>query len=342
MVCCVLGLIAQGCKKQPWLEWVIRVIIGLFLFGEIIGLISNPLFVSGAWNISLLTSLVVVTTALLWKPGRKLISLMLTGLNQIISGRVLLAFAGRIPTDSGKMTAAQAMLAERIFVPESIPHLNGMWLYVTCLVFMLMHTDLNGFKMPAIMIPIPTTMDQLFSYNLLGLVFLAFAGVGILVSRSPKEALVRLGLVKPTWRQILLGIGFIFFTFAYDYVWSMYTHSQEGLGYAEKLSHFNDGSFVAGGAGSALALATATGFCAGIGEELLCRGALQPAFGILPAAFLHGVLHGQFAHAPMLILQVFGWSMFMGILRRYTNTTTTIVAHSGFNFVSTFLFAFNP
>jgi len=53
-------------------------------------------------------------------------------------------------------------------------------------------------------------------------------------------------------------------------------------------------------------------------------------------------LHAQFANAPMLILQVSLWSCCMGIVKRFTNTTTTIIGHAGFNFVTTFLFAFNP
>ncbi len=242
-----------------------------------------------------------------------------------------------------KVSFINSFLAERIFVPESIPHLNGLWIYVTCMAFLLMQTDTSGFQMPAIMMPIPVTMDQLFSYNFLGLIFLAFCGCGFLITRKPMETLRRLGLVKPTWAQVGIGVAGIFMTFAYDYLWSTYTHSQEGLGYAEKLTHYNEGTFTGGASPApAMLLASATGLCAGLGEETLIRGALQPVFGILPAAFMHGVLHGQFAHAPLLILQVFGWSTLMCIIRRYTNTTTTIITHVGFNFLSTFLISFNP
>jgi len=89
-------------------------------------------------------------------------------------------------------------------------------------------------------------------------------------------------------------------------------------------------------------LALATALCAGIGEETLIRGALQPVFGIVPAAIMHGILHGQFAHAPIFMAQVAGWSVLMGLVKRYTNTSTTIIGHAGYNFCTTFLFAFNP
>ena len=238
----------------------------------------------------------------------------------------------------------KAFFAERIFVPSSIPHMNALWIYVTVIAFLLTHTELtSGFQMPSIMIPLPVSFDQLFSYNFLGLILLSACGVGIFVTRKPMETLRRLGLVRPTFTHVLIGIGGIFMTFAYDYLWSTYTHGQDGMGYADKISHYNEGAFnPTTSASSASALASATGICAGIGEEIISRGALQPVLGILPAAFLHGVLHAQFAHAPMLILQVAGWSTIMGIIRRYTNTTTTIITHVGYNFITTFIFAFNP
>ncbi|MBI4533119.1 MAG: CPBP family intramembrane metalloprotease [Candidatus Melainabacteria bacterium] len=112
---------------------------------------------------------------------------------------------------------------------------------------------------------------------------------------------------------------------------------------ASKLAGYNAGTFNAGGGlGPAVILALLTGICAGVGEETLMRGAVQPALGIVPAALLHGLLHGQFAHAPIFIIQVAGWSLLLGIVRHYTNTSTTIIGHAGFNFITAFMFAFNP
>ncbi|PWU02458.1 MAG: hypothetical protein C5B53_01610 [Candidatus Melainabacteria bacterium] len=192
-------------------------------------------------------------------------------------------------------------------------------------------------------IPLPLPISQLFSYNGLGLILLSFCGIGIYVSRAPKEALTRLGWVKPTWPQVGIGLAIIVFSFVYDALWAIYTHQLSGQDLASKLSAYNAGTFsTPGGFAPSVVLALATALCAGIGEETLVRGALQPVLGILPAAFLHGMLHGQFAHAPIFILQVALWSTCIGIVRRYTNTTTTIIGHAGFNFVTTFLFSFNP
>jgi hypothetical protein len=374
--CSILGLIAQGAPRQQWLEWVLRVTYGLFLFGEVINLMTSPaVSPESPWSYAILFGTTLTTCLLLFKPGRKLFSLIFSLVEQVVAGRIILAALGKLqvpivvvgqpapgpeadgekkpgepaPAVTGaaasfrKVTFFESFLAERVFVPDSLPHMNALFLYVTCLAVYLAHTELSGFKMPYMMMPIPVTFDQLFNYNFLGLIIMAFCGAGIFVSRKPMEALRRLGLVKPTFTQVLLGVAGIFLTFAYDYLWSTFTHSQEGLGYAGKLTHFNEGSFTPGAAPlPAFFIASSTGICAGVGEEILTRGGLQPVMGLLPAAFMHGVLHAQFAHAPLLIVQVFGWSTLMGILRRYTNTTTTIITHVGFNFLSVFLIAFNP
>jgi membrane protease YdiL (CAAX protease family) len=408
--CCMLGLVAQGAKRHQWLEKVLRVIYCLVLFGEIIDLMTEPAIgQETVWTHAIVVSATVASALLLFSSGRQLFSLVFTFVNQIVSGRFLLAAFGKLkipviqkPAKAGSVNSAsvqaeraagadnpdtgaattnqaesqpagesaspvtsqdaapaaqegpatvlwqkatiwQSFIAERIFLPESIPHMNALWIYVTCLAIALAKVEPAGFKLPAMMLPMPVTFDQLFSYNFLGLIVLSCCGAGIFVSRKPMEVLRRLGLVKPTFTQVLIGIAGIFFTFAYDYIWSTYTHSQPGMGYAGKLSNYNEGTFTPGGApGPAFFLASATGICAGVGEEILTRGALQPVLGILPAAIMHGALHEQFSQAPIFIVQVLGWSVVMGVLRRYTNTTTTIIAHVGFNFLSVFLIAFNP
>ncbi len=197
--------------------------------------------------------------------------------------------------------------------------------------------------MPTIALPmLPLAIDQLVSYNGVGLVLVSICGVGIFVSRKPREVFARLGWQKPTVQQVGIGLGLVAFSFLYDLIWSLYTHAGAG-DMATQISGYNSGTFsVTGGMGSAVVLALATALCAGIGEETLIRGAIQPVLGIIPAALLHGILHAQFSHAPQLILQVAIWSCIMGIVRRCTNTTTTIIGHAGFNLVTTFLFAFNP
>ena len=363
LACCVLGLVAHGARHQPWLAWVLRTIIVICFGGEVVSALgwsanaeNNP------WGLGVLVGMCAATGLLLFLPFRTALSHVLSVIDSVVSGRVLVAASGKgagpveqppepLAYEGGeagrqahpiRARAAAAFLSERIFVPQSMPHLVALWIYVTSAGFLLGSIEPDSAKMPTLPIPIPVPLDQLLSYNGIGLVLLAFCGVGIFVARKPRESIRRLGLVKPSWIQVGIGLALIFMTFGYDWIWSLFTHGMEG-GLASKLSTYNAGTFAAGGgAGPAAILALATGLCAGIGEETLMRGALQPVFGILPTAILHGLLHGQFSHAPIYIVQVAGWSALMGIVRRYTNTTTTIIGHAGFNFITTFMFAFSP
>ncbi len=346
LACCILGLIAHGSRRQTWLVWVLRTIIAIFFIAELlmclgwsVDEVNSPLggvgISASQWGLGMTASLCSCTGALQFYHVRFGLSYVLTVVNQFVSGQVFVAMFRR-------KEVWKSFLTESIFQPRSMPHLVALWIFVTTSFFLLGSVDPSSVKVPLLPIPFPVPLEQLFSYNGLGLVALALCGVGIFVGRKPLEAFARVGWLKPTLPQIGLAIGLIFVTFAYDYVWSLYTHNM-GAGMASKLTNYNAGTFTAGGGfGPSLILALFTGVCAGVGEETLIRGALQPVFGILPAAVLHGLLHGQFSHAPVFLLQVAGWSTMMGIVKRYTNTTTTIIAHSGFNFLTTFLFAFNP
>ena len=225
----------------------------------------------------------------------------------------------------------------------NIPHLTAFYVLVTCYAYLFLGTDFTGMSMPVMPIPVPVQVEQLFNYNGLSLIIISLMGVGIFVTRKFKDCLNRLGLVSINKTQVVIGISLIFMSFAYDLIWSLYTHNVPGQELALKLSNYNSGTFsVTGGLASSVVLALATALFAGVGEEVLVRGALQPVFGIIPAGFFHGMLHAQFSHAPIFIFQVSLWSIIMGMIKQRTNTTTTIIGHAGFNFLSTFLFAFNP
>jgi len=339
---------AHGARKNIWLDAILRALILLAFLVELIAIASWDVTDAASQYARSLTVVLAAATALiLVLQIRQVISWAFTGLEMLSSGQLFVALVSKNSLAAPAWSKRRRMLAERfqkekVLVPESMPHVVALWIYVTAACLLLAAVSTSGFDLPALPMPFEVLMDQLVAYNGLGLVLLAFCGVGIFVARKPREALKRLGWEKPSWPQAGLGVALIFFTFAFDYIWSLITHQTPGL--ANQVSRFNAGTFHAkgGGAGPSAFLALVTGLCAGVGEETLMRGALQPAFGILPAAFLHAVLHGQFSHAPVFIVQIFLWSAIMGIVRRYTNTTTTIIAHTGFNFITTFLFAFNP
>lgn len=338
LILAVLGILAHVARNKRWLEYILRGLFVLLALLEGISVVSPTAEVFfNPWICSVLGTAMMLSLLSLLKPFRKLLSWFLTFINLTVTGQIFL------PLIRKKIKAMDYFIQNKIFVPTSVPHMVSLFIYINTAAYLLICIDPEGLKMPFMPLPIPLVLGQLFSYNGFGLILLSFCGIGIYVSRSYKEAFSRLALVKPTKAQIGIGIALIFLSFTYDALWAIYTHKLGGQDLATKLSFYNSGTFsVAGGFAPSVILALATALCAGIGEETLIRGALQPVFGILPAALLHGMLHGQFAHAPIFIVQVALWSTLMGLVKRYTNTTTTIIGHAGFNFVTTFLFAFNP
>lgn len=289
------------------------------------------------WAYWTLIGMQVATLVILMKPGRRLLSLILTPIDGIVSLRVI---TGPV---RHHLSVLKSLMSKVIFIPESIPHMVGMFVYITTFGYFLHALNPVNMQFPAIPMPMPVSISQLFTYNGLGLVMVSFCGVGIFVTRNWKEAAKRLGWERPALKHVGIGILLVVFSFVYDLVWSIYSHGLPGQDLATKLSAYNSGTFTVGNElGTSVLVALFVAVCAGVGEETLIRGALQPAIGILPAAILHGVLHAQFSHAPIFIIQVALWSCVFGIVRRLTNTTTTIIGHAGFNFVTTFLFNFNP
>ncbi len=330
--------------RKPGIEYFLRVTIFLWFLGLALyyyisssGLAPAELLTPDPWVLQVTFVTCALTGLGLVKGFRTILSNVLSAVDCVFDIKFLKA------TAKNWKDLKPAFAAGQVFIPSSIPHMVGLFIYVQTMFYLLSAmAPKTDFQMPGMPLPMPLPLDQLFSYNGLGLVMLAFCGCGILVTRQFKEVMQRLALVRPTPPQIMLGLGLVVMSFMYDYVWSLYTHGQH-LGLDMKLEGYNGGTFTAaGGFTGALVLALATAIFAGVGEETLIRGALQPVFGLVPAAILHGVLHAQFQHAPIFIVQVAGWSILMGIAKRYTNTTTTIIGHAGFNFVTSFLFAFNP
>jgi len=80
----------------------------------------------------------------------------------------------------------------------------------------------------------------------------------------------------------------------------------------------------------AVLFALLIGVGAGLGEETLFRGAVQPVFGIPATSVLFASMHLQYG--PSLLLgYIFVLSIGLGLLRRYINTTASFLAHAGYN-----------
>ena len=162
-----------------------------------------------------------------------------------------------------------------------------------------------------------------------GLVFVLAAalGAGLFVRRDRAALAGRLGLQRPTARQLWTGVRWmVFFVFLQGCVgatWALLSPEE-----AAQISGLNEillGNFDT--VGEWLVLAAV----AGLGEELLFRGALQPIFGIVPTSLIFALSHSQYGLSPAT-LTVFLLSVVLGIIRKRSNTTVAILVHAGYNF----------
>jgi membrane protease YdiL (CAAX protease family) len=171
-------------------------------------------------------------------------------------------------------------------------------------------------------------LDEL--YGLVWLVPAAIVIVGYGVRRSFKEAIERLGVRRPTWRQVAAGVGLAgvlviavrVVSPCVDWVWDRMGWSKTDMEAFEQLlpAYF-----------SALG-ALVIGVVAGIGEELAVRGVLQPRLGIwLSNLFFTGLHASQYNWDGLLI--ILGLGLVFGLIRKKTNTTTSAILHGTYDFL---------
>jgi membrane protease YdiL (CAAX protease family) len=86
-----------------------------------------------------------------------------------------------------------------------------------------------------------------------------------------------------------------------------------------------------GSVGYTLMAATIVGVTAGVGEETLFRGLIQPVFGIVPTALLFALIHIHYG-LTVLLIELFIVGLFLGFVRYRWNTTAAIIVHAGFDF----------
>lgn len=171
----------------------------------------------------------------------------------------------------------------------------------------------------------------------LPLLLLALAGVGLFVRRGVAQTMERLGLRLPNPKHLLLAVGLIALLLAFDFGVNWAWEALDPVGY-QSLTEVTDRLF--GGlmsVGGAIVL----GLSAGISEELLFRGALQPRLGLVLSSVLFAVGHLQYGFsAAMLEVLVIG--LVLGLVRRRTNTTTAILIHAGYNTAGVLLGLLKP
>lgn len=172
-----------------------------------------------------------------------------------------------------------------------------------------------------------------------GLFFVAtsLVGVGFPVRRSLRATLRRLGVKRLTGDHVRLAlvavVGLEVFDYAVSLAW--FTADPDSYRYIAGLNETLFGRLM-NPAG-----AITVGLTAGVGEELLFRGALQPRFGLWITAALFALVHTQYALSPAL-LEVFIIGIVLGLIRERSSTTTAILVHALYNAVNVLLFPFWP
>ena len=163
---------------------------------------------------------------------------------------------------------------------------------------------------------------------------LALSLVGIWITRGPRESIKRLGLERVSARQIGISLGMVVPLLIAGVALDALGRWAQPQLYEQLQGILKAMSSNVTNPGVALIL----GASAGIGEEILFRGAIQPRLGIALTAILFALAHTQYG-ASYAVLGVFLIGIVLGYQRRSMNTTSAIITHGAYNVVA-FLLAY--
>lgn len=158
---------------------------------------------------------------------------------------------------------------------------------------------------------------------------IAYIAVGFPYWRDLLQATERLGIVVPDLRTIGMGLAGTVGAFLVAGL-AGYISQQLNPTLGESLNEIVDAmtAQVQNPIGAVI-----LGASAGIGEEAVFRGALQPRFGMVLPSLLFTMLHGPQYGFNVALLGLFGVSMILALLRKNVNTTAAMIAHALYNAV---------
>ncbi|WP_322496026.1 CPBP family intramembrane glutamic endopeptidase [Chloroflexus sp.] len=171
-------------------------------------------------------------------------------------------------------------------------------------------------------------------YGLVWTIPAAFLAVGFGIRRNRAATLERLGLVRPTLRHLLIGLGV---GLGLAGLMSLALPLMDSLWQALGWPTTDEEAFreLMAFAISPIG-ALVIGVTAGLGEELGVRGVLQPRLGIWLSNLFFTSLHAFQYHWDALLV-VFVIGMACGLVRKHTNTTTAAIVHGVYNFIMVML-----
>ncbi len=182
----------------------------------------------------------------------------------------------------------------------------------------------------------PSPDDSNGSVNLTQLLFqvaffvaLAFILVGTGVYRTFRESIARLGLDrKLTPRIVAIALGAVVVALIISSLASIATREFQPSVFDQLQQVTKDMTADVQNPLGALIL----GLSAGIGEELLLRGALQPRFGIFMTSLFFALLHTQYG-LTFVLVGLFLIGVMLGKMRVRYGTAAPIITHAVFNVI---------
>lgn len=171
----------------------------------------------------------------------------------------------------------------------------------------------------------PDEVDLLSQAVLLSL--LAYVLVGVGFARSIKQATARLGLAVPRPRTVLIALGAVVIGLILSGIGSSLTAAFQPDIYDRVESVTTQMTQEVRNPFGAILL----GISAGVGEELLFRGAIQPRFGLFLTSMTFAFLHAPQYGFSFVIIGLFGIGLVLGIERMRYGTSAAIITHAVFN-----------
>lgn len=176
------------------------------------------------------------------------------------------------------------------------------------------------------------SLKEMASANAVMFVLLSFGAAGLWVKKSWRETAAELGLTRISWRTFGLMVGLALFFSIFIQILEAFLLPLVDPDMRENLQRVVEALGTKGDSvQQTLITAAIVGLAAGIGEEALFRGLMQPVFGILPTAILFTLIHTHYG-PTVLLLELLILGIALGLVRQKINTTAAIVVHAFFDF----------
>jgi uncharacterized protein len=323
----VLAFLAYLALYHTWARLVSIIWLGIVLFGlaGVALLLTLALFFSQSGVLSPSGGTPNLAAPVLPPGGAARLGLVAlwNGVGLVVAGLALLPAARRN--------------AARLLPIEPSRHVHGIALSLVLGATMINLGQLLALGgRPSMLEMVALIPEQSATQQLLGIVYPflwnvpgAIIAAGWPVARRFRGAVRRLGLVRPTVRWIATGIvvglamvvGATVLDTAISAIWNILGWERTDMSAFENLL----------GAAMSPVGAVLIGVTAGLGEEMIIRGALQPRLGIILSNLFFTNLHA-YQYSWDGLLSVFVVGAVLGVVRARSNTTTSSVAHGVYNF----------